>query len=289
MADKDSVIVYQHNYDTLGDSFEPKEFLDSYQPYEVHIMVSNALATTDDTFNQITLDILNSYDLTFDPVSAVYIEPINPVIPVIDNELKEIYTQVYNSYEIYLESIYTLDSNGRRNSNIYKNIFPEPIINMDYINQIGDSIPTTMQDIVQENHGLELYDVVYLNSSSLYEKALADESEKSFPVGIITKVTNNNVFTLMDIGIISYIYLDHQDTSILYLSDVIPGKIVHYAEISNMIYIPVGIYANNRMIINIQQGSSGDELKAYSDTDDLFDAYVQAELNEVVDYIVSLV
>ena len=147
-------------------------------------------------------------------------------------------------------------------------------------------VSTTIYDVTQNNHGFTIHDVIYLDANGLYQKAIAEDSEKAFAIGIVTNVFDNNTFTLMKSGRFNYKHLEYDDTSILYLSDKIPGKLVHYTEISNMVYVPIAIYTDNSIIINIQQGSIGSELAPY--TNDIeFDFYSQSELNDVVNQIVS--
>ena len=82
--------------------------------------------------------------------------------------------------------------------------------------------------------------------------------------------------------------INFNDTSILYLSDINPGKLVHYSEIQNKVYIPVGFYIGNKLLINPQQGSSGINLIPYEDnTDQNFDLYTQTEIDDIVDFIIK--
>lgn len=193
--------------------------------------------------------------------------------------------RVFPGKYIFLNEAFT-KMFSRTNSNIYKNIFPEEITNIDYINNFISNTPTTIYDVTQNNHGFTIHDVIYLDANGLYQKAIAEDSEKAFAIGIVTNVFDNNTFTLMKSGRFNYKHLEYDDTSILYLSDKIPGKLVHYTEISNMVYVPIAIYTDNSIIINIQQGSIGSELAPY--TNDIeFDFYSQSELNDVVNQIVS--
>lgn len=196
------------------------------------------------------------------------------------------FTKVLTSYLLSFKGAATLEF-SRLNSNIYKNIFPEVVNDMEYINDMINNIPTTVQDVIQENHGLQLYDAVYLDDDGKYQKALAEDSEKATVVGMVTKVSSHNVFTLMTTGRFEYINMTHDDTSVLYLSDKEPGKLVHYLEITNMVYIPVAIYTGDSIIINIQQGSIGDTLIPYDEEEIDFETYSIDELDDVVNQIVS--
>lgn len=172
----------------------------------------------------------------------------------------------------------------RLNSNIYKNIFPELIMDITFI---LDNNLISAEDILQENHGFNLYDVVYLDENNKYQKALAEDSARAVVKGVVSKISSPNVFTLMDTGRIEYITLNYDDTSILYLSDKIPGKLVHYSEISNTVYIPVAIYTNNSIIVNVQQGSIGVALAPYSELNEPFEMYTKQELDYVVNQVIN--
>lgn len=184
--------------------------------------------------------------------------------------------------DVYIEGIL---KNNRLNSNIYKNIFPEVVMDMEYINYIINNTPTSTEDVAQENHGLELYDAVYLDTDGKYKKALAEDSTRATVEGIVVKISGPNVFTLMNTGKTEYNHLEYTDTSILYLSDKNPGKLVHYTDISNIIYIPVAIYTNNSIIINIQQGSKESKIAPYKEEQESFELYTEQELNELITQI----
>ena len=91
----------------------------------------------------------------------------------------------------------------------------------------------------------------------------------------------------MDSGKIPFSHLNFNDTTIFYLSDKTPGKAVHYSEISNTIYIPVAVYIENNIIINLQQGSIGDVLTPYEEEEQSFETYTEQELNDVVNLITN--
>ena len=208
-------------------------------------------------------------------------------IPVIKSEQSwSAYSNVLTSYFLDFDGYATLEF-LRLNSNIYKNIFPEVVTDMEYINNFIDNIPTSTASIHQDNHNLQIGDVVYLDDDKLYKKALAENTNKSNVVGVVSKVNSSNVFTLMNTGKIDYQHLDYTDTSILYLSDKIPGKLVHYSNISNTIYVPVAIYADNKIIVNIQQGSVGDTLAPYEQEISNFETYDIQDLDDIINQIIG--
>ena len=196
------------------------------------------------------------------------------------------HTDVLTSYFLDFDGYATLEF-LRLNSNIYKNIFPEVVTDMEYINKIIDNIPTSTASIHQDNHNLQIGDAIYLDDDKLYKKALAENTNKSNVVGVVSKVNSSNVFTLMNTGKIDYQHLDYTDTSILYLSDKIPGKLVHYSNISNTVYVPVAIYADNKIIVNIQQGSVGDTLAPYEQEISNFETYDIQDLDDIINQTIG--
>ena len=209
-------------------------------------------------------------------------------IPVIKSE------QSWSTHSNVLTS-YFLDFNGyatleflRLNSNIYKNIFPEEVFNMDYLNKSFANVIASTNDIRQENHGLSVNDFVYFdNSDNRYKKALAEDSTRANVVGLVSNVAGPNVFTLMKSGKVTFDTLDYNDTTILYLSDKTPGKAVHYSEISNTVYIPIAIYIENNIIVSLQQGSIGDVLVPYEKEEQYFENYTEQDLNDIITQVTN--
>ena len=223
------------------------------------------------------------YDNTLDNIYVFTGWRTNHKINIINNGLKTCkFYMPANDIEFYVTYIL-----NRLNSNIYKNIFPEVVTDMEYINKIIDNIPTSTASIHQDNHNLQIGDVVYLDDDKLYKKALAENTNKSNVVGVVSKVNSSNVFTLMNTGKIDYQHLDYTDTSILYLSDKIPGKLVHYSNISNTVYVPVAIYADNKIIVNIQQGSVGDTLAPYEQEISNFETYDIQDLDDIINQTIG--
>lgn len=197
-------------------------------------------------------------------------------------------TRVISQKIIELSETSTINSyHSRLNSNIYKNIFPETILNMEYILNIINNSKNESEYVIQENHNFELYDVVYKDSNGIYYKSQAINSLSCSVDGIITEVSSKDSFTVSLSGMFPYEHQSFKDTTILYLSDKYPGKIVHYYNIENKIYIPIAIYANNNIIINIQNGSSGVYLSSYEEYNENqnFENYTYSELKEVIDTI----
>lgn len=201
----------------------------------------------------------------------------------------------------YNENLYNQDSgiSGSVNSKIASWVVTGSNTNLSTKRKIGE------RKIGERKIG-EAYvrtDLVKEDTGTEYQKALAtpklfgyhnnDKTDRiTFEriaeykiVGIVTSIKSKDIFTVMDEGYLNWLHLDFDDTTILYLSDKNPGKMCHYREIDNMTYIPIAIYTDDSIIINILDGVSGSKLAPYekpvSDTQD-FENYTQAELDSVV-------
>lgn len=192
------------------------------------------------------------------------------------------YNEVLNitspGYDITIEAVF---QENKKNTNIDRDIFGRTVFRFDYLNVTPDKL-LTPEDVVQENHGLHKHDVVCLTSDGKYERAIAIVTDFNPPVGIIADVYDKDTFTLVTTGAIPWTTLDCKDTTILYLSDTTPGALVQYQEITSMVYVPVAVYTNNRILIRIEQGSTGSKLAPYSTYQDDFEKYTKQELDDII-------
>lgn len=181
----------------------------------------------------------------------------------------------------------------RLNSNIFKNIFAEPVYDLGRIEELEKNCIRSNKEVKQLNHGFHIGDVLSLRDGH-YALAVADDVHRTERIcGIVTFVRSESIFTLMDSGRLPYEHLDFKDTTILYLSDKNPGKMCHYKEIDNMTYIPIAIYTEDSIIINILDGASGTFLHPYDERidDDTqnYENYTQAELDSAIATIWSII
>lgn len=202
------------------------------------------------------------------------------------NAIDEIYFEVANSKDItYPEETIIV----RLNSNIYKNLFPEIPLDMEAIMKKIEITPSSFNEVNQPNHGFKVNDILYKISDNKYGKAIADGTNKSKIAGMVTKVYNENKFTIMDTGIYPYMHLPYKDTTILYLSDRRAGTLGHYLDMFDKIYIPVAIYTDDKIILNIQGGISGTLLHPYSDNNVTmeFETYQPEEIEEIIKAVLN--
>lgn len=127
--------------------------------------------------------------------------------------------------------------------------------------------------------------LVSTHTSTKNGKVMNTRDDEYRIVGIVTAVKNENIFTLMDEGQLDWPYLDFDDTTVLYLSDKNPGKVCHYKEIDNMTYIPIAIYTDGSIIINIMDGTTGAPFAPYDKNQEEtqeFEPYTQADLDDII-------
>lgn len=203
-------------------------------------------------------------------------------------EIEDIYSQDITfkmpANDVYVEAVF---GPNRLNTNIYKNIFPEDVFDYGRIMTLQETAPTTLQDITQENHGFIVGNIVSCVNGK-YQKAIADNTEQGIPLGIVAAVHNENVFTLLSTGIFNWKQYNYEDTSVLYLSDTIPGTLVHYSQIKTNIYVPVAVYINNNQILlNLQDKTVGAPMAPYEQYSQNFDTYDKTELDEIVQHAIS--
>lgn len=177
---------------------------------------------------------------------------------------------------------------GRLNTDIFRNIFPPIIYDCEKIEERLDTELTSFNEIRQQNHGLSVYDFVYKDTDGRYKKALADGSIKSNVAGMVVSVASFDIFGIANTGVYDYETLPYKDSTILYLSDRAPGQLRHYLDIAATVYIPMAIYTDSKIILNIQQGVSGTRLYPYNEQSiSSFDTYTQEELDEAVKAVVD--
>lgn len=187
--------------------------------------------------------------------------------------------------QVLIQEIFTLIFD-RLNSNIYKNIFPETIFNMDIINRIKDGLMKEFITVVQEKHGFSLYDVLYIKDNTYY-KAIANPNNYYEPIGIVYRIYDDNRFDLLTTGMTEYEKVELNDSGILYLSDTNPGKLVTYNQILNDTYVPIAIYADKNIMINIQQGSTGMKMSPYNEYESSIEQYSQEELDSTINMFMT--
>ncbi len=156
------------------------------------------------------------------------------------------------------------DDQDRVNSNIYKNILNALLFDLYSIQDSIHDIYKQETNIIQYNHQLSLYDLVYLDNRGLYHKGLANE-DKYMVIGMVSQVISANEFVLMIYGQIEVELNYESDSGILYLSDTQEGKFCPFEDITTNFYTPVGFYTGNTIMVNILDSSVGDEIKKYHD------------------------
>lgn len=178
----------------------------------------------------------------------------------------------------------------RKNSDIYRNIFEHILFDLYYVQEnLSSASLKQSNNVLQLNHGLDLYDLVYINNNGLYKKALANEKQYNV-VGFVSEIINQNEFVLITSGICNASYIHTSDSGIIYLSDKNPGKFCFYEDIDNNFYTPVGFVSKDeKIIISILDSSVGDILRNYKDNiyDNSLTYVTQQDKTNIVNTILS--
>ena len=118
---------------------------------------------------------------------------------------------------------------------------------------VNKSTNSNVLYIYQESHGLSVGNVVYLKSDGKYAKAFGEDSERIEVVGIVTKITDKDNFTITVSGEFQTAdYDSYPNGTVLYLSDTYVGALTS----KPMQYIkPIAIKISTGLIINIQRAN----------------------------------
>ena len=216
----------------------------------------------------------------WDSVSA---KIINKIKYNLNNSDWNAYASILSGYSIDLGFIATAEFE-RTNSNIYKNIFETVLHELFYIDDETLFPRRKENTILQFNHQFQINDIICLHNNGLYKKALASE-ELYNAIGIVKEIINEDKFVLS-----TYEVIDNNDnsstgSSILYLSDKIPGTFTTYESIENTFYVPIGFKTGNKIIINILDSSVGDIMLDYQDN--IFDQNITFFSNNDIEYVVQ--
>lgn len=180
--------------------------------------------------------------------------------------------------ELFIEPIFI---KNKPNSNIYNNIIPEDTESLTVIDMLNKGIIKITETVKQASHGFKVNDVICFIDGKYY-KAIAEDSNYGKPIGMVKYINSENSFTYAKTGFIDINDNNYTESSIMYLSDKTPGKLVSYSEIENKIYIPVGFYTDNKILINIQKGTMGEKMIPYHKYEKKFDKYEESELDEII-------
>lgn len=167
--------------------------------------------------------------------------------------------------------------NDKLNSNIYKN--PEEQSIMD-LSDIGTIKIINNQKIIQEGHYFHVGDVIYYDIQlKRFSLAIARNTIESEVIGLVSQIIDNDTFVLANTGTLYTDRYTFTDDTVLYLSDINPGKLV---SIPPTFVKPVAIQATNGIIIDITRGWAS-EGGVSSPTE--YESYSQEELDEIINNI----
>lgn len=163
------------------------------------------------------------------------------------------------------------------NSNIYKNPEERHIINL---SNIGTIEVINNQEIVQEDHYFNVGDAIYYDIQlKRFSLALAYNNIESEVIGLVSQIIDNDTFVLTNTGTLYTDRYTFPNNTVLYLSDINPGKLV---SIAPTFVKPVAIQTTNGIIIDIARGWA-DKDSVSEPTE--YEAYTQEELDEIISNI----
>jgi hypothetical protein len=148
----------------------------------------------------------------------------------------------------------------RRNSNIYKNCYPQEVydLSIDVHKEMYETYNNNSFIVKQTDHGFNIGNVLYVKSTGKYDKAVAENSERIEAVGIVTTVINKNNFIITTSGKFeTSVYNNFVDGIPLYLSDDV-NKSGQLISMPTTYIKPIGIKIKNGILINIQRANEID-------------------------------
>lgn len=161
------------------------------------------------------------------------------------------------------------------NTNIYKNPCEHYLFDLSVIGTIIHEDKAIQ--INQGNHYFQVGDVLYYNvKTQLFGKAVAVNNIESEVCGIVSKVIDNNNFIIASSGLIETDRYTFAENTVLYLSEIQPGKLVSI-EPSSVIK-QIATQTTNGIIIDIQRGYRTPS----SSSDEEYESYTQEELDEII-------
>lgn len=163
------------------------------------------------------------------------------------------------------------------NSNIYKNPEEQHIVDL---SNIGTIEVINNQENVQEDHYFHVGDAIYYDIQlKRFSLAIARNTIESEVIGLVSQIIDNDTFVLANTGTLYTDRYTFTDDTVLYLSDINPGKLV---SIPPTFVKPVAIQTTNGIIIDIARGWAS-EGSVSSPTE--YESYSQEELDEIINNI----
>ena len=163
----------------------------------------------------------------------------------------------------------------KHNSLIYKNPQEHHIIDLSQLGTI--MYAGGLIEINQPNHYFQVGDVLYYNiKDNIFSQAVAVNDIESEVCGVVSNVIDNDNFIIVSEGKIDTDRYTFEENTILYLSNVYPGKLVSIAPTD--IIKQIATQTTNGIIVNIQRGY---KLSQSNYSEDL-EEYTKDELDEII-------
>ena len=137
-------------------------------------------------------------------------------------------------------------------------------------------------EITQENHKMEIGNVVYGKDKGVYDKAFAEDSKRIEAIGIVTEIIDENNFIVTFSGQFETdLYDEYPNGTALFLSDtnigVLTNSPLKYAK-------PIGVKIESGILINVQRASTY-VMQHNNDDDDIELYYTEEEIINAINEI----
>lgn len=164
----------------------------------------------------------------------------------------------------------------KNNSTIYRNPYNQLIFDLSQLGTVSISTNNIIK-ITQEKHLFQVGDILYYDiKEKKFSKAFAINDIQSEVCGVVSEVLNNDNFIITGEGLIETNRYEFDEGTILYLSDVYPGKLVSIPP--SDIIKQIATQATNGIIIDIQRGYK----ITNSTSSEILEAYTKEELDEII-------
>lgn len=163
----------------------------------------------------------------------------------------------------------------KNNSTIYKNVEDPRIFDLSLlgtVNYVNNAV-----SITQKDHFFQIGDVLFYNvQESCFLKAYAVNDIQSEVCGVVSRIFDKDNFEILPEGLIETSRYTFDIGTILYLSEVTPGKLISIPP-SNIVK-QIATQTSNGIIVNIKRGYHAGNPK---DAEGL-EPYTQEELDEII-------
>ncbi len=164
----------------------------------------------------------------------------------------------------------------KNNSTIFKNPEEHGVLDLSMlgtVNYVNNSV-----SITQKDHFFKTGDVLFYNvQESCFSKAYAINNIQSEACGVVSKVLDKDSFEIISKGLVETSRYTFDIGTILYLSEVVPGKLVSLP--SSNIVKQIATQVSGGIMVDIKRGyHAGNPEEAVEE----LEPYTKEELDEII-------